>query len=235
MRTKQETCKRYAGLCVALFICGLGVALVTNAHLGTSPITSLPYALTFMSPLSLGTTTFLCNLLFLLLQKILLGKQFGLIQLMQLPAVFVFGIFIDFWMLVTAPLASGGYSLQLLLCVTGSAILGLGISLEIICNATVLPGEGLVIALAYRSRRPFANIKVLFDISLVITAVLLALGVLGEVVGLREGTMLSALLVGPCSKAASLLTRRIKPLFWTSHQRRQARAIHNVLHGSAHA
>ena len=38
-------CKRYAGFTVALLVCALGVALVTNACLGTSPITSLPYAL----------------------------------------------------------------------------------------------------------------------------------------------------------------------------------------------
>ena len=220
MKTKQEIAKRYAGLCVALFVCALGVALITNAHLGTSPITSLPYALTFMMPLSLGGFTFLSNIIFLIIQKVLLGKQFGIVQMMQLPAVLLFGIGIDFWMWVTAPLVSEHYLWQLCLCVVGSAVLGLGISLEIVCNATVLPGEGMVIAIAYKTRKIFANIKVLFDISLVIVAAGLALAVLGEVVGLREGTVLSALLVGQFVKLTAGWARRLKPLFWTARHRR---------------
>lgn len=229
MKTKKEIAKRYGGLCVALFVCALGVALITNAHLGTSPITSLPYALTFMLPLSLGAFTFLSNIIFLVIQKVLLGRQFGLVQMMQLPAVFVFGLFIDFWMAVTTPLIADYYPWQLAMCVLGSAVLGLGISLEIVCNATVLPGEGMVIAIAYRTRKMFGNIKVLFDISLVISAALLALIVLGEVVGLREGTVLSAFLVGQFVKLTARLARRLKPLFWTTRQRRLAR-LHHALH-----
>lgn len=229
MKTKKEIAKRYGGLCVALFVCALGVALITNAHLGTSPITSLPYALTFMLPLSLGAFTFLSNIVFLIIQKMLLGRQFGLVQMMQLPAVFVFGLFIDFWMWATTPLMADNYPWQLAMCVAGSAVLGLGISLEIVCNATVLPGEGMVIAIAYRTRRMFGNIKVLFDISLVITAALLALLVLGEVVGLREGTVLSAFLVGQFVKLTAGWVRRLKPLFWTTRQRRLAR-IHRTAH-----
>lgn len=224
MKTKKEIAKRYGGLCVALFVCALGVALITNAHLGTSPITSLPYALTFMLPLSLGAFTFLSNIIFLVIQKMLLGRQFGIVQMMQLPAVLVFGLFIDFWMWATTPLMGDNYLWQLAMCVAGSAVLGLGISLEIVCNATVLPGEGMVIAIAYRTRKMFGNIKVLFDISLVISAALLALIVLGEVVGLREGTVLSAFLVGQFVKLTSPWARKLKPVFWNTRQRQLARA-----------
>ena len=54
----------------------LGIALVTNSNLGTTPITSLPYALGAIFALSLGTATFLLNLLFVALQKVLLRKEF---------------------------------------------------------------------------------------------------------------------------------------------------------------
>lgn len=205
--------KRYAGLCVALFICAMGVALTTNALLGTSPITSLPYALTFIFPLSLGAFTFLTNTLFVLIQKMLLGKAFGIVQFMQLPAVFVFSMFIDFWMRVTAPFIPEWYLSRMALCVMGSAVLGLGISLEIVCNATVLPGEGMVIAIAHKTHQIFGNIKMLFDISLVIIAAVLGWLVLNEVVGLREGTVISAVLVGPFVKFFSRWTRHLAPLF----------------------
>ena len=205
--------KRYAGLAVALFICSLGVALTTNAFLGTSPISSLPYVFTFIVPLTFGTVTFLINVVLFAVQKLILGKEFGLGSCMQLPAVFVFGLFIDFWMYVTTPLVSEVYWCQLSMCILGSFILGLGVSLEIVCNATVLPGEGIVVALAYKTHKNFGNIKVLFDSSLVILSALIGWVALGSIVGLREGTLLSAVLVGPAVKLFSRWTRHLAPFF----------------------
>lgn len=188
--------RRYGAFCASLFVCALGIGLITNANLGTSPITSLPYVAARILGLSLGTLTFLLNVLFLAWQKAVLGKDFHASHLLQLPAVFLFSVFIDMGMALTAPLMTQAYGLQVLMCVIGCAVLGLGISVEIVCNVTVLPGEGIVIALAYRCKRIFGRIKVLFDVSLVACALLLGLLFLGRAEGVREGTVISALLVG---------------------------------------
>lgn len=222
-------CKRYAGFTVALIICALGVALVTNACLGTSPITSLPYTLSAIFPLSLGTMTFLSNICFLVVQKILLGRYFTLGHLMQLPAVFLFGVFIDGWMWATSYLMSDVYWQQMLMCLVGSMVLGLGVSLEIISNATVLPGEGMVVAIVFRTRKNFGNIKVLVDSSMVLVAVVLSLLVLHTVVGLREGTVISAVLVGLSVRFFSRWTRRLAPLFWEREKLAKARRRRPVL------
>lgn len=92
-------------------------------------------------------------------------------------------------------------------------------------NATVIPGEGLVIVIAARSRKNFGNIKVLFDCSLVLASCLLGLAVLGSIVGLREGTVLSAVLVGMFARLTSPWTRKLKPLLWSPEQRRLLRQI----------
>ena len=75
----------------------------------------------------------------------------------------IFSVFIDFWMHLTGALVTDVYVWQIVMCIVGSAVLGAGISLEIMSNATVIPGEGLVIVIAARSRKNFGNIKVLFD------------------------------------------------------------------------
>lgn len=145
----------------------MGIALVTNANLGTTPITSLPFALGAIFSLSLGAATFLLNILLVAAQKLLLWKKFSVLHLLQLPAVLMFSVFIDLCVWRTRPLITDVYSLQILLCLVGCAVLGLGVSLEIVSDATVLPGEGVVIAIAYRTRKIFGDIKVLFDLSLV--------------------------------------------------------------------
>lgn len=197
---------RYSLFSVALFICALGIALITNAKLGTSPITSVPYVLSFICPLSLGALTFITNIFFIVLQIILLKKKFPLRYLLQIPAVLIFSVFIDLCMKLTSPLATDVYMVQLGMCIAGSAVLGLGVCLEITANATVLPGEGLLVVIAYKFNKIFGKIKVLLDVSMVLLAVILSLAFLYSVVGLREGTVISALLVGNFVRLFSRLT-----------------------------
>ena len=49
--------KRYLLLCVGLIIMSFGVGFSIQAGLGTSPISSLPYVLSLIAPLSVGTAT----------------------------------------------------------------------------------------------------------------------------------------------------------------------------------
>lgn len=94
----SDVVKRYTCLSVSLFVNALGIALITHANLGTTPITTLPYTLAAIFGLTLGTTTFACNLIFLLLQRILLRRRLGIAELLQIPAVLIFSVFIDIWM-----------------------------------------------------------------------------------------------------------------------------------------
>ena len=77
----------------------------------------------------------------------------------------------------------------------------------------VIDGEGIVIAIAYRARKIFGNIKVLFDLSLVALAAGLSFAVLHNVVGLREGTVSAAVLTGFCVRFFSRWTRHLTPFF----------------------
>ena len=191
----SDVVKRYTCLSVSLFVNALGIALITHANLGTTPITTLPYTLAAIFGLTLGTTTFACNLIFLLLQRILLRRRLGIAELLQIPAVLIFSVFIDIWMHLTGALVTDVYVWQIVMCVVGSAVLGAGISLEIMSNATVIPGEGLVIVISTLSRKNFGNIKVLFDCSLVLASLLLGLAVLGSIVGMVIGFVVFPLII----------------------------------------
>lgn len=205
--------RRYAGLTIALFIISMGIALVTNAHLGTTPISNLPYAITLITGLSLGLTTFICNVVFVIIQKPLLGPKFSVSNFLQVPVVVIFSIFIDVNMWLTSPLISTNYLNQILMGICGNIILGFGVSLEIVSDATVLPGEGLAIAIAWYAKKDSGNIKILFDITLVFSAALLTLIFLHTIAGLRKGTLISALMVGTCVKFFGRWTRRLGPFF----------------------
>ena len=53
-RSETSLVKRYIFLCVGLCIMAFGVAFSIEANLGTSPISSLPYVSSLLTPLSVG-------------------------------------------------------------------------------------------------------------------------------------------------------------------------------------
>ena len=68
--------KRYIIFIIGLFINSLGVSLITKASLGTSPISSIPYVLSLNYPLTLGNFTIIFSILLIVLQIIILRKNF---------------------------------------------------------------------------------------------------------------------------------------------------------------
>ena len=88
--------KRYLLLCAGLAIMAFGVAFSIKASLGTSPISSVPYVVSLFAPLTVGTATIVMHCVFILLQILILRRQYHPIQLMQLPVAVLFGYLTDF-------------------------------------------------------------------------------------------------------------------------------------------
>lgn len=80
MMNRRDGIKRYLVFFVGLFINSFGVSFVTKACMGTSPISSIPYTLSLIFNLSLGTYTLYMSLILVLL---------------QIPFSFIFSWFID--------------------------------------------------------------------------------------------------------------------------------------------
>ena len=57
--------RRCLGFCIGMCFSSLGLALITNTNLGTTPITSLPVALNALVPLSIGGYTVIVSVLFI--------------------------------------------------------------------------------------------------------------------------------------------------------------------------
>ena len=187
---------RYFWFFVGVLINSFGVAFITKASLGTSPISSVPYVLSFQFPLTLGQFTFLLNSLFLLLQIALLGRKFPPLQLLQLAATAVFSGFLDVSMALLSWLQPAGLAEKLVSLLAGCAVLALGIAIEVAPDILVVPGEGIVRAIALVSGKKFGSVKVAFDVALVLIAVALSLWFFHGLHGVREGTVLAALGVG---------------------------------------
>ena len=200
-------------LAAGLFFLALGIALSTKSGLGVSPISSLAYVLSQVFPVSMGTFTTAMNLLFVLLQVILLGRRFQLRRLLQLVVVFVFGFFTDFTLSLVAPLSISAYPARLALGIGSCLVMGFGVYLEIRARVVVMSNEGALSVIAEKTGKPFGTIKIINDLTLIVLTVIVSLLCLRRVAGVREGTLIAAFLVGICAQFFDRHIRVFDPLF----------------------
>ena len=201
----RMTVKRYLMFLLGVLVCATGIAFITRAALGTSPISSTPFVLSLITPPSMGVYTFLFNMLFLVGEAVLL-KRFTWKQVLQIAATFIFSLCIDGALALIPTQLHGPLPMKLLYLAIGCPVMALGISLEIFGGVIMLPGEGFVKALAEKLRVEFGNMKVIFDSSLTSIAAVIALLAFGRLNGVGFGTLVSALLVGQIVK---FYTRRL--------------------------
>ena len=190
--------KRYFFFILGLIINSFGVAFITKSALGTSQISSIPYVLSLkFTNLSFGQTTFIFNMLFILIQLLILKKDFRPIQFLQIAANILFSFFIDVSMTLLTGLNPQTIPLRSLSLLVGCAILAVGISVEVAPDVIKVPGEGLVHAMARVSGMEFGKVKIRFDVTLIIMAMLLSFLFFHKLNGIGLGTIISAVLVGP--------------------------------------
>ena len=188
-RTKAEQIKRY-------FIFLVGLFVITKGNLGTSPISSIPYVLSLNFPFSLGNFTIVFSLLLIFLQFLLLGKNFKAEHLLQIPVSMVFGYFIDASMILLGFVHPADYLAKVAGLLIGCLILGSGVYMEVLADVVMLPGESFVRAVVFCIHSEFGFTKVCFDVSMAVIAAALSVLLSGHLEGVREGTIVAAVLVG---------------------------------------
>ena len=179
----------------------MGVAYITKAALGTSPITSVTYVASMFTPLTMGQWTIILNLLFVLLELPFMTrrqvKEDLRMYVSQIVITFFFGLCIDLCMFIIQDLNPVVYISKIVNLLIGCIILAVGIALEVKADVAMMAGEYFVRVLVKKFHKDFGYLKLAFDWSLVALAVILSLCFMGGIYGVREGTVIAALLVGP--------------------------------------
>ncbi|MCS5478319.1 DUF6198 family protein [Corynebacterium sp. YIM 101645] len=205
--------RRLVLLVTGMLFMAFGIALSVRSDLGTTTISSLPYVLSLISPLTLGMTTIIFNIGLVLIQVLLLRSRFQAFQLLQIPLAVVFGLFNDLALWLTSWVTYSAYWQQWLIVLIGLLLLSTGICFQISANTLMLAGEAVVLAISTELSRVFGkrrlfvfgHVKIGFDLITVISAIILGLLFAGAVVGVREGTVAAAFLIGT-------IVKRVQPV-----------------------
>lgn len=195
---KKQLALRYVLFILGLFFAGVGVAVTKRGELGVSPISSVANVIsgkfTFFS---FGTWLIIWNCVLILGQILILRKNFRPVEFFQIPLSFLFGRFTDLGMFFASLVPADSYPARIFMVLLGVVILAFGISLSVCANVILNSGEALVKAISDTLHKEFGTVKVFFDISCVVTALVLSLIMFDfTVVGIREGTVISAVCTG---------------------------------------
>ncbi|MBO6123415.1 MAG: hypothetical protein J6P09_06210 [Methanobrevibacter sp.] len=181
-----------------LFIMSLGVAFSIVSALGTTPISSISYALALITNINIGITTFIFNAALIFMQLLILRSDFKKKRLLQFINCLLFGYFTDLALYIVSFVPFDG---SLIMCVifliVSIFLIAFGIFVYMPANIAPLPGEGCVEAIAIVTGWRFSTIKIGFDATMVIIALVMCglwyTNILGAV---NIGTIVSAFLVG---------------------------------------
>lgn len=185
---------------IGLFLYSLGIGISAKSDLGIAPVSTLPYALSFVLPLSFGTTTFIMTIIYILIQILIYGKNFEKKQYYQIVIGVLFSFFIDMAMLLLKDLNPQTYVNRLITLLIGLFVLAIGIVLSVISNVITPPAEGAIEAIAKKYNKEFSNVKIIFDGTIVVLAIIVSQTFLGRLEGFKEGTIISVFVTGLFTK-----------------------------------
>ncbi|MBD5159356.1 MAG: hypothetical protein HDT23_03840 [Ruminococcus sp.] len=197
MENKRTLTNRLVCYFVGLFIMTIGIALSVKSDLGVSPVSSIPYTLTVCWDIEMGKATILFHCVLIVIQILILRKNFKLKSLLQLPVGIVFGYFTTFCNKLAGYLPStDNYFLRICMILISVVLVAIGIFMYLPADIMPLAGEGVMQAVSDTIKVEFSKVKVAFDVTMVIVSLITCLIVLHTLGSVGVGTVIASLMVG---------------------------------------
>ena len=182
-------------LAIAVLINSFGVVLMLYSGSGISAISSVPYAFSEVFPvLSLGTWTYIFQGL-LVITLMVLKKRFVPSYLFSFVAGFMFGKLMDVNELWITKLPMS-IPLRIAYFMVSYVILCFGIALSNRCKLPIIPTDLFPRDLAEIINKPYARVKITFDVTCLLVTACMTYFALERILGLGIGTVVAAFTMG---------------------------------------
>ena len=207
----KQVIKNYALFLIGLFIASMGVALSAKAGLGTSPVASVPYSVSLVNhTLTFGWWLNMWSVLQIAVQIALLRKKCKPVEIIiQTVLAFVYGYLTDFSCKLISGLQANNYIMQFALMILSCFVLGFGIWIQFKGGVAMLPGEAMNRAISEVTGKKYENIKIFFDVLYIIVAAAICFIFIGKLEGVREGSIIAAVLIGNIIKLYNSLYNKL--------------------------
>ena len=207
----KPTLADFAEMTLSVFIMAFGVIVTVRSLQGVSPVSSLTYVLSEVSGLTLGTMTFIVYFLFVLVQCAVYRDRGITVRVFsQLPYTVLYSVCMDVFDYALAPLQAETLLGQWVLVLVGCLLTSLAIAMEADANVSMLPDDGLMLAVHRATKIPLGRSIIVVNIFSIAAAFAISLGVLGGFYGVGLGTIFMAIAQGYIVKAMTPMFRRFR-------------------------
>lgn len=186
--------KRLTVYFISVLILGFGIVLNTKAGLGVGSITTLSYAISEMTKLTLGNVTTLLYFVYAAIQ-LSIYRKLNIKVLLQIPFSFFMGAIIDFYdNLLNFSVDS--FIMKLVILAIAIVTTALGAYVMVTMDFIANPADGMVKAFSYATHKEFGYTKRIFDCSMIVLTAVITLFFAQRIIGIGLGTVISAIFIG---------------------------------------
>ena len=142
MKLEHKIVTRMFMYITGLFVMTIGIAISVKSNLGVSPVSSIPYTMTCIWGIEMGKATILFHCFLVLLQVVLLRKNYKFKNISQIVVGIMFGYFTTFcnWGVSFFP-DSQNIIIRMCMLIISTLLLALGIFLYMPPEIMPLAGE----------------------------------------------------------------------------------------------
>ncbi len=207
MKITSQFIKRFIVYIIGIYFTAIAIAISKMTPLGISPNSSLPNEISLITGISLGLASSIVYVIYVFIQWILLGKEFNPLNFIQVILAIFYGFFVNSALFIVEHILPpcNTYIMQLIYIFASAILLGAAIKVYMTPGLMSLPAESLAKSVAQRFKIPFHTAKNVCDITIVTLSIILSLVYFKELYGIREGTIIHAIMVGRTVKISDKL------------------------------
>ena len=193
---KSINFKRIIVYLLGQFILAMGISLSVKTDLGVSPVSSVPLIFSNVFNMELGNMTILVYVVYIFFQFLILRKDFGIVHLLGIPCAVIFGKFVTLTNYLLRSVILVSQMMRYLMLFVSIVLIAVGLKLYMWADIVPQAADGLVKVISDKYKIKFSTVKNGFDLTSVAVSLIVSLLFLKKIVGIREGTVIAALLVG---------------------------------------
>ncbi len=181
---------------LGLVLMAVGLVFIKRLNMGISPISSVPDAISTVTPFTLGNVTIAFHVL-CVIGQIVVNRRPTVRIILTLPLAIAFGYLIDLCMLLIDFTVSALW-LRIVLLVPGIIVSALGVVLIVGADLMLPAPDAFMRTISAVYKLPLSRVKTCGDIIWVTTSVIIDLSCTGTLHSVGLGTVCTAIFVGRC-------------------------------------
>lgn len=184
-----------------MFLIGLmgvscGVILVVKSDLGITVATSVPYVFSlYFTKITFGQWNYIVHGITLIL-LVFIVRKLTVKYLMSFLVAFLFGLSIDFFNFILAPILLDSLIEKVFFFIIGSAAISIGVAGLMKSDYPIMPFDTFIKEVTFIKNIKYSKFKTGFDLVCFTISLIASLLFFGKIYGLHVGTLISAVILG---------------------------------------